>query len=143
MPPTIDRDTLAVLLTQATKGEIAGRYGITVKSVSRLIHQYELPKPRYVQTEATRQLRADAIRRAHQRDPSIVARKIRGLRVFHQSIRGKHLEDVLPREQAARLREEMRQRTTGVRQSADTREKRRRSMLGRQMSEDARQKISA
>ena len=84
MPKTIDRQTLEALLTSRTKTEIAEQYGITTKSVTRLIRQHGLPNPPYIQSEETKRLRVAAIKTAHRRDPDLIARKVKGSRKHNQ-----------------------------------------------------------
>lgn len=50
-----------------------------------------------------------AVKAAHQRIPDLTMRKVRGLKVHSEKIKGKHLEDVYPPEQAARMKEHMSQ----------------------------------
>lgn len=113
MPKTIDRQTLEALLTSHTKNEIAEQCGITSKSVTRLIRQYELPNPPYIQSEETKQLRAEAIKAAHQRDPELVERKVKGFRTHNQNVKGKRWEEIYSLEKTAALKEKAQQRMLG------------------------------
>ena len=113
MPKTINKETLEALLATQPKSEIAKQFGITDKSVTRLIRQYGLPNPPYIQSEETKQRRALAVKAAHQRIPDLIERKVRGLKAHNEKIKGKHLEDVYPPEQAAQMKEHMRQLRLG------------------------------
>ncbi len=109
MAKSIDKEELEALLATHTKPEIAGRFGITAKSVTRLIRQYGLPNPAYYQSEETKQRRAKAVKAAHQRIPDLTARKVRGFKAHNEKIKGNHWEDVYSPEQAARMKEHMSQ----------------------------------
>lgn len=113
MPKTIDRQTLEALLTSRTKAEIAEQYRITPKSVTRLIRQYGLPNPPYIQSEETKRLRAEAIKEAQQRDPELIERKVKGIRAHNQKVKGKQWEELYPAEQVMALKEQARQRMLG------------------------------
>ncbi|MBL8208572.1 MAG: hypothetical protein JNM09_30355 [Blastocatellia bacterium] len=113
MPKTIDRQTLEALLTSRTKYEIAKQYGITAKSVTRLIHQYGLPNPPYIQSEETKRLRAEALKATHQRDPDLIERKVKGFRAHNQKVKGKRWEELYSTEKVGALKEQARQRMLG------------------------------
>ena len=113
MPKTIDRQTLEALLTSRTKTDIAQQYGITTKSVTRLIRQYGLPNPPYIQSEETRRLRIEAIKAAHHPDPELIARKVKGIRKHNQEMKGKHWEEIYTPEKVAELQSQARQRMLG------------------------------
>ncbi len=104
MAKTIDKQTLEALLKTSTKTQIAEQFGITTKSVTRLIQQHGLPNPPYVQSEETRRLRVEAIQAARRQAPDLVERQVKGLRERAQLIKGKRLEDMYPPEQAAEIR---------------------------------------
>lgn len=113
MPKTIDRQTLEALLTSHTKNDIAEQYGITAKSVTRLIRQYGLLNPPYTQSKETKRLRAEAIKAAHHRDPSLIERKVKGFRTHQQKVKGKRWEEIYLSEKATALKEQARQRMLG------------------------------
>ncbi len=113
MPKTIDKHTLEALLTSCTKNEIAEQYGITSKSVTRLVRQYGLSNPLYIQSEETKQLRAEAIKAAHRRDPELIGRKVKGLRTHNQNVKGKRWEEIYTSEKTAALKEKAQQRMLG------------------------------
>lgn len=113
MPKTIDRQTLETLLTSRTKNEIAEQYGITAKSVTRLICQYGLPNPPYIQSEETKRLRVEAVKAAHHRDPELIERKVTGFRKYTQAVKGKRWEEVYSSEKVTELKAQARQRMLG------------------------------
>lgn len=113
MPKTIERQTLEALLTSRAKNEIAEQNGIAAKSVTRLIRQYGLLNPPYIQSEETKRLRAEAIKAAHHRDPSLIKLKVKGIRTHQQKVKGKRWEEIYPSEKATALKEQARQRMLG------------------------------
>ena len=104
MPKTIDKQTLEALLATSTKAEIAARFGITTKSVTRLVKQYGLPNVRPTQSEETRRRRAESVKAAHRRDPGLTVRKVKGLKAHHEKIQGKHWEDSYPPEKVSQMK---------------------------------------
>jgi hypothetical protein len=113
MPKTIDKQTLEVLLKISTKAEIAERFGITAKSVTRLIRQYGLPNPPYRQSDETKRLRVEAIQAARRQDPDLVERQIKGLRAHIRQIKGKRVEDVYPPDKATEIKQKAREARLG------------------------------
>jgi hypothetical protein len=113
MAKTIDKQTLEALLRTSTKAQIAERLGITAKSVTRLIRQYGLPNPPYIQSDETKRLRVEAIQAARRRDPNLVERQVKGLREHHQLIKGKRVEDMYPPDKAAGIRRKAREARIG------------------------------
>jgi hypothetical protein len=113
MAKTIDKQTLEALLKTCTKAQIAKRFGITTGSVTRLIRQYGLPNPPYVQSEETKRLRVEAIQAARRLDSSLVERQVKGLRAHTQSLKGKRLENVYPPDKAAEIRRKSKEARIG------------------------------
>ncbi len=113
MAKTVDKQTLEALLKTSTKAQIAERFGITTKSVTRLIRQYGLPNPPYVQSDETKSLRVEAIQAARRQDPSLVERQVKGLRAHNRLIKGKRVEDVYPPDKAAAFRRKAREARIG------------------------------
>jgi hypothetical protein len=113
MPETIDKQTLEALLKISTKAEIAERFGITAKSVTRLIRQYGLPNPGYVQSVETKRLRVEAIQAARRQDPSLIERQIKGLRAHNRLIKGNRVEDVYAPDKAAEIKRKAREARIG------------------------------
>jgi hypothetical protein len=113
MPKTIDKKTLEALLNISTKAQIAQRFGITTKSVTRLIRQYGLPNPQYVQSDETKRLRVESIQAARRRDPSLVESQIKGLRAHNRLIKGKQVEEVYPPDKAEEIKRKAREARMG------------------------------
>src|SRR5262245_43122685 len=113
MAKSVDKRTLEALLKTSTKAKIAEKFGITAKSVTRLIRQYGLPNPPYVQSDETKRLRVEAIQAARRRDASLIERQVKGLRAHNQMVKGKRVEDVYPPDKAAEIRRKAREARIG------------------------------
>lgn len=139
---SIEKDVLSDLLLCKSKSDIASEFRITTKSVTRLILQYGLINPPYVQSVETKRLRAEAIKAAHRRDPALTERKTRGMKEHNQLAKGKTWEEMYSAEIASHMKEGCRKRMLGTVQSEETKEKRRLSLQGREMTPEMKRKMS-
>ena len=113
MPKSVDKQTMEALLATNTKAEIAEQFGITAKSVTRLIRQYGLPNPPYVQSEETKRRRNEAVAAARRNDPGLVARQVKGFRERAEQAKGKRWEEIYSPEKAAEMKARCRQAHLG------------------------------
>jgi len=135
---TITKDKLQKLIKESTFFKVAENYNIHVQSVRRLMRQYHLSFPKYVQTQETRNKRGKSLREAHIRNPELGKFQTRKL----VSRKGKHFEELFGFKKAQKLKLQQRKRLLGTKQSDITKKKRSQSSKGRVFSEATKQLIS-
>jgi len=137
------REELESALAAGDKVSAAQRFSISVKSVDRLIRQWGLPRPAYVQSLETRKLRSEAIRATLANRPEARALQLRGLAETRAALKGRHLEDVYGSDRATAIRANVAAGHTGIVQSQETRVRRREAMKGRTYTDATRALMSA
>lgn len=139
-PPMDDVIEMAKTLCN---NDLAKHFKTSRMTMDRFCKKHKIQTADYEQTEDTKAKRAESLKEASKRDPSLNERKTRAIRSITAKNTGKTVEEIYGEEKGKVIRRDNSERFKGQLHSEETKEKMSISQLARPpMSEETRRRIS-
>tara|TARA_Y100000034_G_scaffold133546_1_gene199276 strand:- start:2886 stop:3701 length:816 start_codon:yes stop_codon:yes gene_type:complete len=125
-----------------TVRQAAEKMSVSRMTMDRFCIKHKIERPKYVQSSETKDKRAEAIREAHKNDPTLTARKTKGIISRNKVNKGKTFDEIYDAKTAAKIKKSAIDANTGRKASLSTRQKMSKSRKGKIFSQEWRKNIS-
>ena len=126
-----------------TRSEVGINLGIPYSSIVRYVSYLGIVPKTHEQSEKTRKIRSESLKKAHQIDPTLTIRKTTGFKKFNQTHKGQTIEEKFGKEVSDRIRKASSISHSGKKHSKETKAKIKEGNTGKKMTLESRRKLSA
>lgn len=122
--------------------QISQQFNIPSYTIRRRIKKYGFERPVYIQTDETKRLRVESIKKAEEKDPTLRKRKTHKISLLSKSRKGKSNSEVYGDIKAELIRQKQVTAHKGRTHTEETKRKISEGNSGKQYSEETKRKIS-